>query len=228
VPRKISDDITFDDAEDEIGFTVATLKADPDAQDFVGETEDWMGQVDEARAKDRAARHAVMETDAARIVANRRLDIACMAFGDDLRAGCGKDSSSTRFRQFFPVSPARFVRQALGKQVTKVRAWLGANEPLLEKHRAALTTWSQKAGEALERTDSSALVRGGSKIARERMADALTRERDGLHELLAERARDRGLPRDWPDMFFRVASRSRSMEATPAEPSPPSPAPPNR
>lgn len=39
------------------------------------------------------------------------------------------------------------------------------------------------------------------------MAYSLTHERDGLHEALAALARDKGLPRTWPDTFFRVERR---------------------
>src|SRR5437016_4766255 len=113
MPRKIQGDITLDDAEDEILFTRAALKADPDAQTLVPSTDTWMSLVDDARTKDREARESVMDTDARRIVANARLDAACTRFGDDLFLACGKDTKAKRWTQFFSVAVSRFIRQPL-------------------------------------------------------------------------------------------------------------------
>jgi len=52
------------------------------------------------------------------------------------------------------------------------------------------------------------------------MARDLTRERDGLDDALSARARERGLPREWPDLFFRVQSRSKA-DGTGADPGAP-------
>ena len=121
MPRKIPPDITFDDAEDEVLFTRSGTLADPDAAPFAEQTDGWLALVDAARAKDRAAREAVMNTDAARIVANTRLDLACVAFGDELYLAAGKDTKGTRWTQFFPVAVSRFVKQRLSDQAVKVR-----------------------------------------------------------------------------------------------------------
>lgn len=208
MPRKIPSDISFDDAEDEIHFTRACLKADPDATDLLGETDDWQGLVDAGRMADRAARATVAEADALRIVSNARLDGECTHFGDELLLAVGKDRTSSRWKKFFSVAVNRFIRQALGKQVQSVKGWLTGTDPVLEKHRAALTTWSTAADEALVKTRATALVRGTARQQREEMAESLTRERDGLYEMLAARARERGLPRAWPATFFRVEERA--------------------
>jgi hypothetical protein len=64
-------------------------------------------------------------------------------------------------------------------------------------------------------------------IARETLQDDLTRERDGLEALLVVRARERGLPRDWPARFFRVARRDGADAVAPPAGEPPPAAPPN-
>ncbi len=207
MPRKIPVGITFDDAEDEILFTRAALRADPDAEDLLGLTDGWMAAVDGARQKERAAREALLNADARRTVANGRLDVACTAFGDDLWLAVGRDRTAARWRQFFAQSVSRFIRQALSRQVATVQSWLGATDPALSPHRTTLERWAQAAADALVATRGTALVRGESWQAREEMADELTRERDGLWMALASRARERGLPRDWPDLFFRVEAR---------------------
>src|SRR5690349_20889922 len=116
MPRKIPSDITFDDGEDEVLFTRGAVKADQDAADLLGETDDWLGLIDEARAADRAARATIAETDAQRIVANARLDDACVRFGDDLFLAVGKDRGSSWWLMFFSMAVNRFVRQGLSKQ----------------------------------------------------------------------------------------------------------------
>ena len=209
MPRKIRSDWSYDTIEDEILFTVASLAADPDSRDLLALTEGWLSRLDEARTKDRAARQEVTGADALRIVADSRLDRACTSFGDALLLAVDKDSRSPRFRQFFPLPVSSFIRGSLPKQVAKVRAWLGSEDDALEPHRAELDRWSKAAAEALERTNALALVRGQARIAREQLAYDLTRERDGLHDALSARSRERGLARSWPDLFFRVRSKAR-------------------
>lgn len=214
LPRKLPPDISFDEAEDESIFTRSALLADPDSNDLAGETDDWMTYVDNARATDRAARVAKGEADAERVVANKRLDGACTGFGDDLYLAVNKDRSSTRWLMFFSVPVNRFVRQALDKQIQKVQGWLsGSQDAVLNQHRAKLTQWVGASDTAINKQKAASIQQGGAKLAREEMADALTRERDGLYELLSARAREKNLPRDWPSQFFRILKRKEDEES---------------
>jgi len=211
MPRKVPDDITFDDAEHEVIFTRAALAADPDAEAFLPMTDGWLGLVDSARSAERAARIAAAEADAQRVVANSRLDQVCVWFGDDLFIAVGKDKSAPRWTKFFSSAVSRFVRQALPKQVQSVKGWLDAgNDPILQKHKPELSKWSDAADAALTKTRGTAVARGDAWEKREEMADSLTRERDGLHEALRAHARDKGLPRTWADTFFRVERKGGS------------------
>lgn len=220
MPRKISADMPFDDIENEIFETRSALKADPDAVDLLPLTNDWLALVDQARAKDREARIAFHDATAARVVANHRLDKACGEFGDELYLAVKKDTSAPRWVQFFTTAVSTFVRQRLDKQTAKVRSWLDAqlDDAVLNKHRAQLDTWNTPAENAIKQTNAVALVRGTARVAREQMAEDLTRERDGLHEALAQRARERGLGRDWPNLFFRTETRKK--DDRPEEPTP--------
>jgi hypothetical protein len=222
MPRKITADMPFDDIEDDIFETRSALKADPDAVDLLPMTDDWLPLVDRARGKDRDARIAFHDATAARVVANHRLDDACTAFGDELYLAVKKDTTAPRWIQFFHTTVSTFVRQRLDKQTAKVRSWLDAklDDAVLDKHRPRLDTWNTAAENALKQTNAVALVRGTARVAREQMAEDLTRERDGLHEALAQRARERGLGRDWPNLFFRTETRPRK-DAKPEEPTPP-------
>ncbi|MDI1446574.1 hypothetical protein [Polyangium sp. 6x1] len=207
-PRKIPPTLPLDEVETEVFFTRSGLKADPDAQDLLSLTDGWLERVDEVRTKERSAREALADADAARVVANGRLDRACERFGDELYLAVNKNRSAARWTQFFSVSVSRFVRQALPKQVARVGAWLESKDPIVDKHRPALEPWAKAAAAALKRTTAVATVRGEARIGREELAEGLTRERDGLHDALSVRARERGLPRDWADQFFRKVSRT--------------------
>ncbi|HSN97603.1 MAG TPA: hypothetical protein VLS89_04865 [Candidatus Nanopelagicales bacterium] len=206
-PRKISAKMTFDDMEVQAFFTRAGMKADPDAADLVPLTDGWIPMIDAARAKDRVAREAQADTDAARVVANTRLDRACEQVGDELYLAVDKDRESARWKQFFPATVTRFVRQALAKQVARVFGWLESKDPVVEKHRTALDTWAKAADTAVKRTAGIATVRGEARVAKEQLAEDFTRERDGVHDALSARGRERGLPREWADQFFKKASR---------------------
>jgi hypothetical protein len=222
MPRQIPPTITLDDAEDEVLFTTATIKADPDAKEFLPMTSGWLALIDSARARDRAARQAQAEADAARVIGNDRLDRACVQFADELFLAVGKDRSSARWLQFFTQSVSKFVRQRLSTQVERVRGWLQSSDTVLEAHRKPLDTWSKAAGDALVQTRGVAVVRGEARMAREELAEDLTRERDGLHDAMSAIARERKLPREWPDLFFRVQSRSAGEEAPEAPAAAPS------
>src|SRR5689334_3675805 len=96
-PRKILAKIPLDDVESEVFFTRSAVKADPDAKDLLSMTDGWLALVDAVRAKERAAREAQADADAARIVANTRLDRACVKFGDELYLAVDKDRSAARW-----------------------------------------------------------------------------------------------------------------------------------
>lgn len=222
MPRKLAHDITFEDTEDEIFFTRAAVKADPDSKDLLPHTDDWLGTVDATRAKDRAYRMGNADATAARVIANDRLDRACVAFLDELFLAVKKDRKAPRWLQFLTVTVSSFVRQRFDKQVARARAWLSADppDPVLDAHRTPLTTWTDASEKAIAQTNGLAMVRGAAQIAREQMADDLTRDRDELWELLAQRARERGLPREWPNLFFKTESRKRvepAEESAPAD-----------
>jgi hypothetical protein len=233
MPRKLTKEMTLDTFEDEVLFTIASVKADPDAEDLASMTNDWLERIAATRQADLKARSAVVHCDAVRMVANARLDAACIAFGDDLGMAVGWDAASPRWKQFFSLAASRFVRQALHKQVKTVLGWVGsAKDPVLDKHKAALERWAKKADDALSQTASLAIVRGEAAMSRAQLAEDLTADRDGLRDALAARARDRGLPRTWPDVFFRTQSHrfgrdaepeSESPERPPAEPPAPTP-----
>lgn len=222
MPRKLGADTPFDEHEDDIIYTRSALRADPDAADLVPGTDGWLGRVDAGRAADRAARVAEGEASAARSVTNGRLDDTGRALGRELGAALSGDKKSARWKRIFGGPVDDFISQAFGSQVRAMKAWLSiTGDAVLEKFRADVERWTAAGDAALTATANSAQVRGAGLIAREQLAEDLTRERDGLHAQLVARANERGLARDWPARFFRVAHR-RPQPTEPTIPTPPS------
>lgn len=215
-PRKIDPEMTFDDVRSEVWFTTAALDSDPNAADLVALTEGWEPKVDTAEAQMRALLRDEARTDARRIGANGRLDAACVSFGDDLFYAVGKDRQSPRWLSYFRVAVSRFVHMGLSDQVTKVGAWLTTADPVLESHREKLTQTRTEASKALDDTAALGPQRGTVWQTRATLAEELTAARDGLHEALAARARERKLPREWPSLFFRPARRGNGAMGTSA------------
>jgi hypothetical protein len=200
--RKITPDFTFDEMENEIRYTRASLLADPDASDLAPSTDGWLGGVTHARDKDGLARTAVTEASAHRYVANTRLDRHCRNFGRDLAHTLENDRSSARWHRFFPGTVDDFISQPLEDQANACIAWLPLEEPALAPHLASIERWARAAKAAVELTGASAQVRGTAMVVREQAAENLTRARDGLAIALSARAAERNLPRDYADGFF--------------------------
>ena len=218
--RKITVDFTFDDDENEVLYTRASVMADPDAADLLPTTDGWLGLIDAARAKDRAARTATQEAAAARAIANRRLDGACRAFGRELAAALQNDRSGARWTRFFRTTVDAFVSQPLGEQAAACLAWLSIEDAVLARHREALERWARAAQAALTRTSESAQVRGAALVAREQLAEDLTRGRDGLEALLTQRGLERDLGRDFAAGFF-IQARKKAKKGADDEPAGP-------
>ena len=218
MPRKITERIPLDEIEEEVLFTQAVLAADPDSKDLSIDAEDWLDAVDEMREKERQLRREVAHVEAARMIADNRLNEACNRFGAELTFDTRNDRESPRFRQFFSIPASRLAKMSLSKRVVTVRAWLGSEDVVLSKHREALETWVNQADQAVVETQRQSLKRKEMQIAREKLAMDLTRKRDSLAESLAERAREKDLDREWSKAFFRTGRSSSNGEQEVEEP----------
>ena len=207
--KKLPQDFGFDDHEDEVLYTRATLAADPNAADLLFMTYLWLGSVDTARALGREGRKATLEASALRSIANVHLDGECRSVGRDLSHSVENDRSGVRWTRIFPTTVDAFLSQPLGEQAVACQAWLTTNEPVIAARREALSRWSTAAQTAIATTQASAQIRGTAMLARESLAEEMTRARDGLARALSVRAEERDLPRDYAERFF-LKDRRRS------------------
>ena len=210
--RKLPDDFGFDEHEDQALFTRAMVAADPYAADLLPLTDTWLGKIDAARMLDRAGREATMGASALRVVANAYLDGECRAAGRDLAHDLNNDRSGVRWTRIFPTTVDAFISQPLAEQATACQAWLTTDEPVIAARREALSRWSTAAQTAIATTKASAQVRGTALLARESLAEEMTRARDGLARALAARAEEHGLPRDYVERFFLKDRRKSKPE----------------
>ena len=212
--RMITKEFTFDDMENEVRFSRASLKADPDAAMLHPRADSLLGWISAARDKDALARTAVQEASAFRFVANTRLDAACRSFGRDLAHSLSNDRSGARWHRFFRGTVDDFVSQPLADQAAACLAWLTIDEPVLAPHRETIERWAEAAKSALEQTEASGQVRGTAMVAKEQLAEDLTRARDGLAVALATLADEHGFGRNYPDGFFiREKKRAKTPKA---------------
>ena len=204
MPRMIPKTMTIDDIEDEIIFTLGALEADPDAKALLPHTDQWLPRLDGLRSESRKLRLQVGKTQAAKAVAKTRLDAVCWALGDAHFLAVNKNRESPRWKKFFSSTISAFQRLPLADQVTTVFGWLSAiDEPALEQHRNNLTYWVTAARAALDATAQQRILRATHQETRHAHAQQLTADRDKLHHLLSDVARDQNLSRTWPDTFFR-------------------------
>lgn len=205
--KQINPDMTFDEMENECIFSRAAMRADRNASDMIPTTASWMDWIETVRDLERNARTEFQQATASRMIANARLDGTCRAFGRSLAAELQNDRTSARWRRFFRGTVDDFVTQPLDEQANACIAWLEIDDPALAPFREELTHWAHAAKAAITATGSSGQVRGTAIVAREALAENLTRARDGLHAALVVRAQERNLPRDFADGFFIVSSR---------------------
>ena len=207
--KKIEPDMPFDEMENQCLFTRAALRADRIVVDLLPTTDLWLGWVAAVRAMELAARTAMQEATASRVIANLRLDDTCRSFGRSLSTELKNDRSSARWHRFFHGTVDDFVSQPLVDQAAACIGWLETPEPVLEAFRGEIGHWAHAAEDAIKATNASAQTRGAAMVAREELAEKLTRARDGLHAALVARAQERNLPRDFADGFFIVSSRKK-------------------
>lgn len=203
MPKLIDPDAALTETRREITFTRAALRAHPDAADLVDQTADWHEPIADLRDEQEANEDERTELDAQFKVLNAGFDAGCIAFSDDALKAAGKDRTDPRYTRYFKVAPNEFVRQDIDDQIEAVEGWLSVDDPTLAPWRPRFEAWltQLKAHRAARR--ASAQKTATLRIKREAFATDLTAKRDDLHRRLGDRAKERGLPRGFPDLFFR-------------------------
>ena len=133
-----------------------------------------------------------------------------------------------RFKLYFKKVASVVVRLGLESQLDIARSWADLLPKEPEAPLKALGSWFKgflkSAADALERRRSASLTRAEHR-ARElqRYLDDHNAVRRSIYGKLVTVAADEGLPKDWPNRFFRTGSRAGPVTETPPEVAPPAP-----
>lgn len=123
-----------------------------------------------------------------------------------------------RFKLYFKRTASIVVRLGLESQLELARSWADLLPKEPEAPLKALGSWFKgflkPAADALERRRAASLTRAEHR-ARElqRYLDDHNAIRRSIYGKLVSIAADEGLPKDWPNRFFRTGSRGAAPEA---------------
>ena len=147
--KKIEPDMPFDEMENQCLFTRTALRVDRIVVDLLPTTDLWLGWIAGVRAMELAARTAMQEATASRVIANLRLDDTCRSVGRALSAELKNDRSGARWNRFFHGTVNDFVSQPLIDQADACIGWLETDEPVLAPFREELSHWAHAAKAAM-------------------------------------------------------------------------------
>jgi hypothetical protein len=222
--RELRAETPLETLEDEIVYTDAALKADPEAEDLAPGFAGQLESLDEVYDRERATRRAVTEATAYSRVADSRLDEEVLGSGRVMEVPLKGDRTHPSWTKVYgTATPSDVAKLARPKEVIKVRGMIKAMTELglaiLATVIASLTFWAGRLDGGLTRLTDSKADRGRFRSERDEFIIGLNRARRALYGSLTTRAAERGLPKEWPDLFFRhETSRTRSK---PTEEPPP-------
>jgi hypothetical protein len=207
---------------DELEYTEAALRAEPSTGDLAGAFHDAIQQWGAYFAKQRASRREVLRAEAVVGVRDAQIDTTTRKFSTVLLMEAGGDRKSTFFRRFFPVAPSEFIRQGLRDQCERTRDVI---VPELEKLEgdSALSGFAKPLGDGVKAALAALTARSKAKGEAAMTNSDIDDWKEGINQLrrttyaeLMKRASEAKHPREWPEMFFRMAGgRDAEGEAEP-------------
>lgn len=214
-------DIKRDDSLETIwGILVweeARMIKDKDAADLAPDASALLTQWELVDAGQRAAWRAEIIADAGVASCNDQLDDTVVEVDAELFR-IFKSRNKSRYTRYFKKPRNEVVRLRLEKELKEVRTWPGSlqtePEPALQALGQRLEA-DVNAGDAAitERADAAASRADHRVRAIEAFVDAANAARRTRYGILVQRAVDRGLPKDWPQRFFKKSSSSQAKAA---------------
>ncbi len=204
---------------DELEYTEAALASWEETKAVAGPYVEAIAGFEAVFRKEREARRGVTRAEAVAVSRNARLDGTTTRFGGQVLAEAGQDRSSALFRRFFPEAPSAFVRRPLREQVERT---LGVMLAELEKldAKGPLAAFGAPLKDAAEQAIAALDARARAKAERAVVVAEVDDWKASVNTLrlttygeLLRIAAEKGYGRDWADLFFRTASRTRSPEA---------------
>lgn len=226
MPGTLTQGQSLDSTWADLTFTEARLLGDTNAKELApavtqlrqgvervrnGQLDSWRGEV--------FAQAAVDTADDALDDWVHDLDVA-------LKHILSGDTTSPRYRRYFPLAPSSLIRMGLESELGRVRSWADSlaseNEPELKELGERLRTLIAQGDTALEGRRKAAAQRNDHRVRSiASLIDDINNARLSLYGTLARKAAELRLPRNWPDRFFQRASRTAKADVQPAPPAPP-------
>lgn len=202
--RTLPRDPTFSSLREEVAFSLIRLGLQKELKGLGKALGAANQRLPATEAQQYEIWNAQVEADAQITFADDALDDFVVMLANEARAAGTYDS-------FFSDAPTRLARPVLGDQLAAMRPWVKQLEAQNDKRFSGL---SAKLKGLLVQADAAVTARQNSTAAAvafrkvgpyRKLVEQIAAARDELWAELDEVRRDRGLPRDFADRFFKRA-----------------------
>jgi hypothetical protein len=224
--RTLSEDHSLDSIWGEVVFTEARLSGDANTQEVSSTFTDLRGRLEQVRSGQMTAWRDELVAQAGVSAADNALDDWVHALDVALTHVVAGDTESPRYGRYFTAAPSLIIRMGLENELGRVRGWADslASEPEkeLQDLGTKLRTVVAQGDAALEARRKTAAARTDHRVRSiSTIIDDINNARLSLYGVLAKKAADLRLPRDWPDRFFQHRTRVPRPEPQPPVTNPP-------
>lgn len=226
MPATLTQGQSLDSTWADLTFTEARLLGDANAKELVPSFTQLRQAVERARNGQLDSWREEVFAQAAVDTADDALDDCVHDVDVALKHILSGDTTSPRYRRYFPVSPSLIIRMGLESELGRVRSWPDSlsseSEADLKELGTRLRALVSQGDAALEGRRKAAAQRNDHRVRSiTSLIDDINNARLSLYGTLARKAAELRLPRNWPDRFFQRSSRTAKAEAQPTPPAPP-------
>jgi hypothetical protein len=211
--------------DEELTYSYARLMADDRAKAFAPLLKPLIKRNDELLLARRALTREAVAAQAVVDAHDDQLDDKTAEL-NRFFLGSVSGREDKRFKLYFKKTASLVVRLGLESQLDVARAWADLLPKEPEAALKSLGSWfkgfQKSASEAIELRRTASLSRAEHR-ARElqRYLDDHNAIRRSIYGKLVVIAAEQGLPKDWPNRFFRTGSRGSEPAPPPEPPAPP-------
>lgn len=217
----IEHDSSLDNVWEELVFTDARARHDPNAADLAPQIAELIQRTEAVRNGQYAVWRAEIVAQAGVAASDDDLDDLVDEVDGVLLQAEGRDRTSARYRRYFPKAPSSVIRLGLESQLGKTRAW---PESLKSEPEPQCKTLGERMDGVVKRGDEAlgkrrnAIAATADHRVREivTLIDDVNNARLAIYGVLLQRAAEKKLPKDWAKRFFRRSHRT-PKQAPPTE-----------
>ena len=228
--RTLRDSESLDSIAEELLYSASRLSSDEQGKEFAPIVNGLITQVDQVRSGQVGASRDEVVAQAAVAAADDQLDDWIGSFDRALKDIVRGDTQSPLYKRYFASAPWTFIRMGLESEISRVRGWVDSlaseSNQSLKDQGVRLATLITQGETALDRRRKAAGARGDHRVRSiTSLIEEINTTRAALYGKLATKAAESGLPLDWPNRFFRKATRGKNEVADGGGPDKPGPVP---